>query len=50
MGKPRMILLGPRAPSPAMSAKREKWIGSKNCAPIGAFAGEGARGPSKSFE
>jgi len=35
--------------SPAMSAKREK-IEYKNYAPGGAFAGEGARGPSKSLE
>jgi len=31
-------LLGPRAQSPAMSAKRERLI-PKNCAPHGAFAG-----------
>jgi len=29
MGKPRMILLGPRAPSPAMSAKRENGLARK---------------------
>jgi len=35
--------------SAAMSAKREK-IEYKNYAPGGAFAGGGARGPSKSIE
>ena len=42
------LLLGPRAPSPAMSAKRRKRkrIVSNNFV-LTTLAGEGARGPSK---
>ena len=41
------FLLGPRAPSPAMSAKRENLISSSKLARLRRVAGEGARGPSR---
>jgi hypothetical protein len=40
-------MLGARAPSPALSAKREQWVGAASPElDFARFAGEGARAPS----